>query len=87
MAKPIPRIRKHRVRERLRRQQPATTSLDTNVEELTRDAGKSARQQELKSQLIAGLDTRPSSKKKKRMDKYIVCGSLVFFKCTLNAFY
>lgn len=67
-----PRLRKQR-----HRQNPAGESADTNaaqLEPVSKDE-KEARRQKLQSELRE-QHTNMSSKKQKRLDKYIVCGVL-----------
>ena len=80
MAKPVPRIRKHKVRERLRRQQQAQLSQeispDPNASEILPEQSyeRQQRRKAIEEELVAKQTSNTSSKKRKRLDKYIVCG-------------
>lgn len=68
----VPRLRKQK-----HRQQEPDQSVDTNVAELapvSKDE-KEAKRQKLRAEL-RDQHTNVSSKKQKRLDKYIVCGIL-----------
>ena len=73
MPKFVPRLRKQK-----HRQQDAAPATDTNVVELapvSKDE-KEARRQKLRDELRE-QNSNVSSKKQKRLDKYIVCGSIL----------
>jgi ATP-dependent RNA helicase DHX37/DHR1 len=71
MPKYIPRQRKHKLRQR--DNQSAATPVDTNATEIVpvSKAEKEERRQKLKEEL-RGQQPKMSSKKRKRLEKYIV---------------
>lgn len=73
MAKFVPRIRKHKVRERLKRQQQASTQQYQGADTSTppESEQRTQRRQQLKLELRSNQASAISSKKKKRLDKYI----------------
>lgn len=72
MAPYVPRQRKHRVRQRLENQNISTKSdLDSNAVEILPADSTEARRKVLKAELRA-QQPKISSKKQKRLDKYIV---------------
>lgn len=77
MPKFVPRQRKHKVRARLQQQQHRQgDGPDTNASEILPESktDKQWRKEQLKAELRA-QQPAASSKKRKRLDKYIVCGS------------
>ena len=85
MAKFIPRQRKHKVLQRQKdksRRRSINGGEDTNAEEIpsASEAQRQAKKQELKDAAKAARPTM-SGKKKKRLDKYIVCNVEVLFVC------
>ena len=76
MARFVPRIRKHKVRERLKRQHQAKPVVDANFQEIPESREQAQRRFELHNELRAAQLSTLLSKKKKRLDKFIVCRDL-----------
>lgn len=79
MPKPVPRQRKSKVRAREAASAPYVGPEDANVTEIlpTSKAEKEERRRKLKEDL-RGQQPKISSKKKKRLDHYIVCMTVGF---------
>lgn len=83
MPKFVPRERKHKVRQRLAQQGGENeandlAAADPNAVEILPSSEKEKKKQELKT-AIQAQQPKISGKKKKRLDKYIVCIDLLWF--------